>query len=136
MLPVMRERTGNRVDPGPLSVRHRWASLGEMARPVSCLSHRIRCLTLRESRPNLCPMTTSQPLKPVSTLALAYRNGMNYVLNGQTYASLPKGNGQIYRIAESGQLSPVSEVEADELARMEYLDRITPAQGAREIPTE
>jgi len=72
----------------------------------------------------------------VSTLALAYRNGANYVLNGQTYANLPKETGQLYRISEDGKLSPIGEAEADELARMEYLDRITPAQREREIPTE
>lgn len=82
------------------------------------------------------PMKTASKLSNVSTLALAYRNGSNYVLNGQTYANLPKGEGQLYRITETGQLVPISEVEADELARMEYLDRLTPPQGAREIPTE
>lgn len=72
-----------------------------------------------------------------STLALAYKNGANYVLNSQTYANLPPaGPGQLYRIAEDGKISPIGAAEQDELARMEYLARVTPPQSAREIPTE
>jgi len=81
-------------------------------------------------------MKTVKPIHPVSTLALAYANGSNYVLNGQIYANLPKGEGQLYRITPDGKLDPVSNAEWDELARMAYLDSITPPQGAREIPTE
>lgn len=81
-------------------------------------------------------MKTTPKLDKVSTLALAYKNGANYVLNGQTYAELPTGEGQLYRISEDGNLSPVSSEEWDELARMNVPGIHNRPQREREIPTE
>ena len=85
-------------------------------------------------------MKTHKPALPVSTLALAYRNGSNYVLNNELYSDVPAGTAQLYRISESGQLSPVPDAEWDALARMKCIDR-HPYHGgqnpaSREVPTE
>lgn len=81
-------------------------------------------------------MKTVKPIHPVSTLALAYANGSNYVLNGQIYANLPKGEGQLYRITPDGKLDPVSNAEWDELARMDVPSIHNRPPQEREIPTE